>query len=262
MPPAVNVRISSARRSEEGGASNTAINTYDLALDNITTTCYKNHIMTMQLKEARLMRGQNQQEAADHFGVSQAYFSMLENGLRKPSRKLAQRFMRFYKLPPTVLPTTPFDTTEGSPEVLARELGGLGYPGFAHLATGQKKMNPADFLLMALSQRNLEARTAEGLPWLVVKYPDMNSEWLVQNARSKNLQNRLGFAVTLAHKVTNNATLLNLENALEDSKLAKQDTFCRELSEGERRWVLAHRSAEAEKWNLLSELRPESLRYV
>jgi len=115
---------------------------------------------------------------------------------------------------------------------------------------------------MALSQNNLEARTAEGLPWLVAKYPDMNCEWLVQNARSKNLQNRLGFAVTLAHKASNNETLLNLENALEDSKLAKLDSFCRELSEGERRWLLAHRSAEAEKWNLLSDLRPETLRYV
>jgi transcriptional regulator with XRE-family HTH domain len=218
--------------------------------------------MTTQLKEARLMRGQNQQQAADHFGVSQAYFSMLEKGQRRPSRKLAQRFMRFYKLPPTVLPTTPFDTGEESPEVLARELGSLGYPGFAHLGTGQKKMNPADFLLMALSQNNLEARTAEGLPWLVAKYPDMNSEWLVQNARSKNLQNRLGFAVTLAQRASNNGSLLNLEKELEDSKLAKQDSFCRELSDGERRWLLDHRSAEAEKWNLLSDLRPESVRYV
>jgi transcriptional regulator with XRE-family HTH domain len=218
--------------------------------------------MTTQLKEARLMRGQNQQEAADHFGVTQAYFSMLEKGLRKPSRKLAQRLMRFYNLPPTVLPTTPFDPSGASPETLARELGWLGYPGFAHLATGQKKMNPADFLLTALSQNNLEARTAEGLPWLVAKYPDMSSEWLVQNARSKNLQNRLGFAVTLAQRATNNGTLLSLEKELEDSKLARQDTFCRELSEGERRWLLEHRSAEAEKWNLLSDLRPESVRYV
>jgi transcriptional regulator with XRE-family HTH domain len=218
--------------------------------------------MTTQLKEARLSRGQNQQQAAEHFGVTQAYFSMLEKGLRKPSRKLAQRFMRFYKLPPTLLPTTSVATVKESPGFLARELGCLGYPGFAHLGTGQKKLNPAEFLLMALSQNNLEARTAEGLPWLVAKYPDMNCDWLVQNARSKNLQNRLGFAVTLAHKVSNNATLQTLENALEDSKLAKLDSFCRELSEGERRWLLEHRSAEAEKWNLLSDLRPETLRYV
>ena len=208
------------------------------------------------------MRGQNQQQAADHFGVTQAYFSMLEKGLRKPSRKLAYRLMRFYNLPPTVLPTTPFHAADESPEVLARELGCLGYPGFAHLATGQKKMNPADFLLTALSQRNLEARTAEGLPWLVAKYPDMNSEWLVQNARSKNLQNRLGFAVTLAQRASDNGTLLSLEKELEDSKLAKEDSFCRDLSEGERRWLRKHRSAEAEKWNLLSDLRADTLRYV
>lgn len=218
--------------------------------------------MMTQLKEARLRRGQNQQEAAEHFGVTQAYFSMLEKGLRKPSRKLAQRFMRFYKLPPTVLPTTSFAAVKESPEFLARELGGLGYPGFAHLGTGHKKMNPADFLLMALSQNNLEARTAEGLPWLVAKYPDMNCEWLVQNARSKNLQNRLGFTVTLAQRASDNGTLLSLERELEDSKLAKEDSFCRDLSEGERRWLREHRSAEAEKWNLLSDLRADTLRYV
>ena len=208
------------------------------------------------------MRGQNQQEAADHFGVSQAYFSMLEKGLRQPSRKLAQRFMRFYKLPPTVLPTTSVDVAEKSPEFLARELSYLGYPGYSHLRASHKKMNPADFLLLALSQNNLEARTAEGLPWVVAKYPDMDAEWLVLNARSKSLQNRLGFAVTLAQRASNNEVLLNLEKELEDSKLAKQDSFCRALSDGERRWLLAHRSPEAQKWNLLSDLRSDMLRYV
>ena len=72
-------------------------------------------------------------------------------------------------------------------------------------------MNPADFLLLALSQNNLDARTAEGLPWVVAKYPDMDSQWLVQNARTKGLQNRLGFAVTLAQRASNNADLLNLK---------------------------------------------------
>lgn len=215
-----------------------------------------------QLREARLKRGQNQEEAADHFGVSQAYFSMLEKGLRQPSRKLAERLMRFYNLPPTVLPTTSFDDVEESPEFWAEELSYLGYPGFAHLKASRKKMNPADFLLMALAQNNLESRTAEGLPWVVAKYPDMNSGWLVQNARSKNLQNRLGFTVTLAQRASHNQTLLDLEKELEDSKLAKQDSFCRALSDGERRWLSEHRSPEAEKWNLLSDLRPDMLRYV
>ncbi len=123
-------------------------------------------------------------------------------------------------------------------------------------------MNPADFLLLALSQNNLDARTAEGLPWVVAKYPDMDSQWLVQNARTNGLQNRLGFAVTLAQRASNNAALLNLEEELEDSKLVKQDSLCRQLSDGERRWLLEHRSPEAEKWNLLSDLRPDMLRYA
>ena len=77
--------------------------------------------------------------------------------------------MRVYGLPPTVLPLSevPENVTF---DFLAHGLASLGYPGFAHLRGATRKVNPAEFLLSALSQRNLEARVAEGLPWLVLRY--------------------------------------------------------------------------------------------
>lgn len=123
-------------------------------------------------------------------------------------------------------------------------------------------MNPAEYLLSALSRNDLEARVAEALPWLVVRYPDMNFAWLLPQARMANLQNRLGFAVTLARLTTADNSLEQHEQALAESKLQKEDSFCRNLNEAERRWLREHRSEEARQRNLLSDLRPDLLRYV
>lgn len=214
-----------------------------------------------QLKQARLRRGHTQQEAASRLGVTQAYLSMLEKGERQPSFELARRLMREYEVAPTVLPVSDA-SVNASPDDFARELASLDYPGFAHLRRGTKKLNPATFLVNALASRNLEARVAEGLPWLVLRYPDMDFDWLLPQARLKNLQNRLGFCVTLARLAAPNRALVKPEQELAESKLAKEDSFCRQLSEPERRWLESHRSAEARQWNLLSDLRPDSLRYV
>ena len=217
--------------------------------------------MNAELKQTRLERGHTQQVAAARLGVTQAYFSMLENGERKPSSMLARKLMRGYGLSPTVLPVsdTPLNTT---PVFMARELAALGYPGFAHLRRGSKKVNPAEFLLTALEQNNLEARVAEGLPWLVFRYPDMDFAWLVTQARTKNLQNRLGFTVTLAKLASHKAALEAPEQALAESKLVKEDSFCRVLNDAESRWLRENRSEQAAQWNLLSDLSPDQLRYV
>jgi transcriptional regulator with XRE-family HTH domain len=214
-----------------------------------------------QLKTPRLNRGWTQQEAAARLAVTQAYLSMLETGRRSPSPDLARKLMRVYNLPPTVLPVSRLPQ-KVTPDFLARELGSLGYPGFAHLLEATRKVNPAAFLLLALSQRNLEVRVAEGLPWLVLSYLDMDFNWLVPQARMRNLQNRLGFCVTLARMASQNDALQTPEKMLADSKLEKQDSFCKELNESERRWLREHSSDEARQWNLLSDLRPDTLRYA
>jgi transcriptional regulator with XRE-family HTH domain len=213
------------------------------------------------LRTARLERGWSQQAAATRLGVTQAYLSMLEAGKRRPSLRFTRKSMRAYQLSPTVLPA--HEIKENVPaDSLARNLALLGYPGFAQIRKTGRKMNPAEFLLTALAQPNLEARVAEGLPWVVLQYPDMPFNWLVSTARAKNLQNRLGFVVTLAKEAGQKQELQPLEQALADSKLAKEDSFCRELNEFERRWLKEHSSKEAKWWNLLSDLRPGSLRYV
>jgi len=214
-----------------------------------------------QLKRARLQLGYNQQQAADRLGVTQAYLSMLERGERNPSPELARKLMHVYGLPPTVLSVSevPKNVT---PDFLAFELASLGYPGFAHFRRGTRKVNPVEFLLAALAQRNLEARVVEGLPWLVSRYPDMDFGWLVPQARMRNLQNRLGFTVTLTRLASGNDVLREPEQALAESKLEREDSFCKELNEPERRWLREHSSEEARQWNLLSDLRPDMLRYA
>jgi len=213
-----------------------------------------------QLKSARLDRGWNQQEAADRLGVTQAYLSMLESGRRSTTR-LSRKLMQVYGLSPTVLPVQEV-RENATPDFLAHELASLGYPGFAHLRKRAKKANPADFLLTALTQRNLEARVAEGLPWLVWRYPDMDFGWLLSQARMRLLQNRLGFTVTLARLASGNNALQAPEQALAESKLEKEDSFCKDLNEAERRWLRTNSSAEAKQWNLLSDLRPETVRHA
>jgi transcriptional regulator with XRE-family HTH domain len=216
----------------------------------------------MDLKGARKNKGQNQEEAARRLGVTQAYLSLLERGLRKPSPKLAHRLVREYSLPLTVLPLQDEPgTAKSTPEFLAEELGVLGYPGFSHLRIRHKKLNPANYLLKALSQDNLEARVAEALPWLALKY-DLDFQWLVPEARKRNLQNRLGFTVTLARKAGGKDSLLQPELELEDSKLQKQDSYCKVLSPAEVKWLAENRSDEAKQWNLLTDLNPSTVRYA
>jgi len=213
-----------------------------------------------ELKRARSDRGWNQQEAAARLGVTQAYLSMLESG-RRDTTRLSRKLMQVYRLPPTVLPVEAVKEN-ATPDLLAHELASLGYPGFAHLRGKARKTNPVNFLLSALLQRNLEARVAEGLPWLVLRYPDMPRDWLVRESRARALQNRLGFVVTLARLAGQKDELLPLEQTLADSKLAKEDSFCRELTAAERRWLRLNRSEEAKKWNLLSDMRPDAVRYA
>ena len=96
-------------------------------------------------------------------------------------------------------------------------------------------------------------------------------EELVARARSMDLQNRLGFAVSLARRVAERNLLYRdredelrrLEQALERSRLAREDTYGPgKMSERMRDWIRKNRSPEAEHWNLLTDLKPEHLPYA
>lgn len=220
------------------------------------------------LHSARVALGWTQADTAAHLGVSQAYVSLLESGRRRLPARRAREFMRKLpyrgKLPPTVLPV---GSDVGADE-LAAQLGSLGYPRFAHLRAAAGA-NPASVLLGALTQPRVEARVVEALPWLVLRYPDLDWTWLVDQAKLSDRQNSLGFVVNLARALAERdgathlaATLREVEARLERSKLARTDLFCQAaVTDAERRWLETGRSPQAERWNLLTDLSPGTLRY-
>jgi len=224
------------------------------------------------LKAARLAKGWSQVQAATRLGVSQPYLAMLEGGRRRVTPKLARRAMKVYGLPPTVLPASePLPRHGVDAESLARDLAALGYPGFAHLRPRKwKPKNPSEVLLAALAQDDLEARLVEALPWLMVKYWPLDREWLVREAKLRDLQNRLGFVVSLARRLAERAgderktgALKELETELEASRLAREDTLCKaSMREPQRRWLAENRPEEAKRWNLLTDWTVDALRYV
>jgi transcriptional regulator with XRE-family HTH domain len=226
------------------------------------------------MREARERLGWSQQKAAAELGVSQSYLSMLETGDRPLPANLRRKMVRTYKLPPTLFPVTRRHWTPRAvdPQSLAEELAALGYPGFAYLRRRKPGRNPAELLLTALAQDNLEARLFEALPWLLLKYWGLDRVWLAQQSRLHDLQNRLGFVITLAREAGHRASPANsarqaalesLEAALRPSLLAREEPLGQStLSDVERAWLQEHRSEDAREWNLLTDWRPETLRYV
>ncbi len=225
--------------------------------------------MRQDLKQRRRERGWSQEEAAVRLGLSQSYVSMLERGNRPLSPRLARKVALVYGLP-TALPVSEPKPTDN--QTLAEALARLEYPGFAYLRTRRQRKNPAEVLLVALATNDLEARVTEALPWLLLQYADrLDTRWLLEQARLHTLQNRLGFVVSLARQVAEAApqyrdrvpALARLEQNLQKSRLANEDTLCQaHLSAARRRWLQENRTPEAAYWNLLTDWRPEALRYV
>jgi len=213
--------------------------------------------------------GLTQVQAARRLGVSQPYLSQLEKGERPVTAELARAAATLYGLPATALPLPESAPESADPQRLARQLAGLGYPGFAHLRS--LKTNPAAVVLGSLVQSDLEVRLTEALPWVLLTYPEMDWSWLVRHAKLHDVQNRLGFLVTLAKDLASAVPqfrgalepLSSVENQLERARLAREDTLCRDsMPAAERRWLEETRSPLARHWNLLTGLTPGRLPYA
>lgn len=222
------------------------------------------------LQSARRARGWTQRRAARQLDVTQAYLSMLERGRRAPPAALAVRLAEVYSLSPAALPLPEGEwqpPASGGREI-ASELTRLGYPGLRGGRRVQAK-NPAAVLLAALSQPDLERRLIQALPWLLLRYPDMDTNWLLDRAKRLDLQNRLGFIVSLTREVYEArgegipSSLAELEAVLERSRLARFGTLCQSsMSEDEGRTLYENRSETARRWNLLTDLKAEELPYA
>ncbi len=224
-----------------------------------------------QFKAGRVQARLTQTQAAERLGLSQPYLSQLERSQRPVTPELARLATKVYGLPPTCLPvheTTTFGKDLDASR-LARQLSGLGYPSFAHLRAEQT--NPADLVLQSLVQRDLEVRLTEALPWVLGTYPDLNWSWLMDQAKLKDVQNRLGFLVGMTKELAVSRgkfrsalqPLSAVEVKLEHSRLAREDTLCREsMPAAERRWLKSNRSPLAQHWNLLTGLTVDELSYA
>lgn len=223
-----------------------------------------------ELKEARKRKGWTQQETAAKLDVTQAYLSMLEKGRRELPYSLAGRMVAMLEVAPTALPLREagWEGPAGS-EKLRGELAALGYPGFAHVR-GRARRNPAEVLLKAVNETELDSRVVEGLPWLALTFAELDWDWAVRNAKLLDRQNRLGFVTTmaqqLAEKTADPARLRRLKEyaaVLDRSRLVKEDTLCHDsLTEAERNWLRQNRPAEAAHWNLLTDMKAENLPYA
>ena len=125
-------------------------------------------------------------------------------------------------------------------------------------------------LFTAVAQRNLDTRLVEALPWVVCTYSELDWPWLRDRAELLNLQNRLAYIVYLAKEVAGSRSSnkehmhrwSSWERELEDARLAREDTLCREsMPERERARLKAHRPRAARHWNLLTSLTVEQLPY-
>jgi len=220
-----------------------------------------------------LRHGWGQTEVAGRLGVSQAYVNMLESGKRRLTPELTRKLVLVYELSPVELPVSEaFRPPQVGAQWLAESLAKLGYPGFAYLRSHVTNKNPAEVLLTALAQGSLEPRLAEALPWLLLKYWEMDFDWLAEQARRHNLQNRLGYVAWLARQLSEqsaasneqrNRALAGLDAALDRSRLANEDAFPRPpKNSAEREWLTQNQTQEAGHWNLLTDLRPEHLQYA
>ena len=218
----------------------------------------------MQVRAHRKARGWTQTELAARLGVSQGYVCLLERAQRTVPATLAHKVTRLLDLPATAVPVGSASTALAD-EAATTALATLGYPGFAYRRPRQP-LNPAEVLLRTLKSAELDARLVEALVWVAVKYADLDWDWVVREAKVEDLQNRLGFLVTLARQLAEQkgdanavAPLLRVEQALEHSRLQREDAFRASMTEAERRWLRQHRSPEATHWNVLSNLSASEL---
>ena len=225
----------------------------------------------VELRQAREAKGWTQQEAAARLGLSQTYLSLLEQGKRQVPKSRVQRVLSVYdSLSALALPMRGQKDWAGMGDLkLAQQLGGLGYPGFAYMRA-RAAWNPAELLVAALTKDDMEGRTAEALPWLALAYNNMDWDWVVRQAKLHDVQNRLGFVLTLARSLaerisdTSVATRLReLEKRLHGSVLLRELTFCNEnMTLAERRWLKQNSTPQAKRWNVLSDLSVEHLSHA
>jgi transcriptional regulator with XRE-family HTH domain len=215
-----------------------------------------------QLLQARQNKHWEQIETAEKLGVSQSYLSLLESGKREITKKISHRAIKIFRLSACALPIEKNldETIVGKNDELTKDLGTLGYPKFAFLKSNVNK-NPLEVLFLSLKTENLESRLVEALPWLVFTFSDLDWETLFKLVKINDLQNKLGFVISLARKSAERLKdrskmefLCKKELELSNSRLFQEAVFSQNLTETEKKWLKNNRSKDAKFWRVLSDL--------
>lgn len=223
------------------------------------------------VKASRKKSGRTQAQLARLLGVTQAYVSQMEKSRRRVPDRLARKLVGHLGLPATALPVSASRSEPLDSKLVAEELARLAYPGMAYLKKGVPTRNPSEVFMAALASDDLDARLVEALPWILLRFPDLDLDGVTRFAKLRDLQNRLGFLVGLAREVAETQpafrnrldALRTLEQILEKSRLVREDDFGEgERSAAMREWLRRHRSQLAEHWNMLSDLKVEHLPYA
>lgn len=206
-----------------------------------------------KLRRWREQNNLTQVDAARLLGVSQPYLSLLEKGARPVRPELRDRLN-------IVRPGRGQHAI--ADDRLRAQLSALGYPGFAHIDPARPAAEPAVVILNALSRPTVDARIAEALPWLARKHAGaMDWSWLLEQAKLRNLQNRLGFLIQLVDASGVSEPKMKQALAeLDKARLLAETTFCWDsMPAPTRKWMRARRSPEAEHWNIVTLMRSDDL---
>ena len=151
----------------------------------------------------------------------------------------------------------PKQRRESDDATLRAQFSALGYPGFAHLARTRSKPSPEAVLLSVLVRADADSRVVEALPWLVRQYASqMDFGWLVRQAKLQDLQNRLGFLLSIVSVETPAA--LSAVSELERARLLQEATLCWDSMPATTRiWMRENRTPMARHWNVLTRLQSE-----
>jgi len=213
-----------------------------------------------EIRRARTTQRWTQAELATRLGVSQGYVCLLERGGRSVPAAMADTLAHLLDMAPAALPPAAERAAYDAGEA-ERALAALGYPRFTVRPRRRERRNPAEVVLRSLRAPSLDARIVEALVWVLVAHADLDWAWLVRHAKMDDLQNRLGFLVSVAEQASERrghtaaaGQLAVARGVLERSRLAAEGAFRTTLSEAERHWLRLHRPPEAVHWNLLTSL--------
>ena len=241
------------------------------------------------LKQWRQDNHLTQVDAATLLGVSQPYLSLLEQGARPFTEALRLRVKASSR------------DVSSNPSVedrFRKQLGELGYPGFAHLrskfcrpsqeseeplpngrgsesgsrslaqlASGastkervktRSRVRPDALLLDVLSRADTDARVAEALPWLVRSCRDQMNYAWL--VRQAKLSNLQNRrGFVLQVSMTESPELQKALNELGEARLLQEVTlWWASMQRRRARWMRTHRSQMAKQWNILTMLRVQT----